>query len=183
MKIDMKNQVIWNKPPDEILTAYQKSYVDKVPAGNLPDILRLNGEKTLELLRNLTETERKYIYADGKWSIAQILVHIIDTERIFAYRALRIARGDKTPLPAFEENDYAKNSNANERDFEEILEEYDCVRKATVSLLKSFTNEMLQNIGVSSNMNVTVNAIIYMLAGHEIHHVKVLKERYLRRTS
>lgn len=176
----MKNQVIWNKPPDEILTAYQKSYVDKVPVGNLPDILHLHGEKTLELLHNLTETERKYLYSDGKWSIAQVLVHIIDTERIFTYRALRIARGDKTPLPAFEENNYVQNCNANERSFEEILEEYDCVRKATVSLLKSFTNEMLQNSGVSNNMNVTVNAIAYMLAGHDIHHVEVLKERYIR---
>lgn len=175
----MKNKIVWRKPSNEVLSAYQRTYIDKVPAGDLIGILYSNGQITLQLLQNISKEERSYVYAMGKWNIAEILVHIIDTERIFAYRALRIARGDKTPLPGYEQNDYIQNCNANERDFKEILEEFDSVRKATISLFKSFTNEMLKNSGVSNNMDLTVNEIAYMLAGHEMHHIEVIRKKYL----
>ena len=107
------------------------------------------------------------------------IVHISDSERIFAYRILCISRGDKTPLPGFEENDYANASNADKRNFTDILEEFQSVRHATVTLLKSFTNETLSNRGISNKTDISVHQLVYMLTGHEMHHQKVLKEKYL----
>ncbi|MBG8553935.1 DinB family protein [Hymenobacter guriensis] len=132
-----------------------------------------------QLLASLTDEQGLLRYAPGKWSIKESLVHMIDTERIFAYRALRIARGDTTALPGFEQNDYVPASGADDRPLTGILAEYDAVRAATLSLLDSLRPQDFERRGTASNNPVTVRAMAYILAGHEAHHLGVLQERYL----
>jgi uncharacterized damage-inducible protein DinB len=169
----------WTKPDPSEMTSYQRAYADLVPEGDLSLLLENNAKSTSQLMSSLSSEKLKYRYAAGKWSIPQILVHIIDTERIFSYRILRIARGDKTPLPGYEQDDYAKESGADERDFKDIVEEFLNVRRSTVSLLKSLYSKQLLYTGTSNNNPVSVRTLCYMLAGHEIHHIKVVKEKYI----
>lgn len=170
----------WEKPDPTILTSYQKSYVDQVPDGPLPTILEQNGRDTVAFLRSLPAEKIKYRYAPGKWSIAELVQHLTDCERIFAYRMLCIARGEQTPLPGFEENDYARESGADQRSFSDILDEFSTVRTATVSLLKSFSDTQLDRKGTSNGKPAFVRSLAFMVAGHELHHIKVIKERYLK---
>lgn len=172
--------VNWTKPEPIELSSYQRVYADLVPVGDLPLLLENNGASTSKLITSLSSEKLKYRYAEGKWSIPQIVAHIIDTERIFTYRILCMARGDKTPLPGFEENDYAKESFADERNFSDIVEEYSHVRKATISLLKSLNAKQIFNTGIANNNPVSVRTMCYMIAGHEIHHLNVIKEKYLK---
>ena len=118
-------------------------------------------------------------YAENKWTIKEILVHIMDDERIFMYRALRIARNDKTPLPGFEQDDYVPYSRANERSLANIFREYKTVRNATLSLFNSLSKEDLMRVGTANNHHVNVRALAYHIAGHELHHLNIIKERYL----
>jgi uncharacterized damage-inducible protein DinB len=120
-----------------------------------------------------------YRYAEGKWTIKDIIQHVIDTERIFAYRALRISRNDITPLPGFEENDYVENTKANERGIQDLLAEFSAVRYATLFLFKSFSEEQLKRIGTASGTAISVRAIGFIIIGHQKHHQNVFQERYL----
>jgi uncharacterized damage-inducible protein DinB len=120
-----------------------------------------------------------YQYAEGKWTIKEIIQHLIDSERVFSYRALRISRNDKTPLPGFDENDYVSNSNGKERSLQSLLTEMAVVRQATLSLFNSFSQEQLTKIGIASNKEVSVRAIGFIIIGHQKHHQKVFSERYL----
>lgn len=171
--------ITWTKPNSSELSEYQKTYVNLVPDGNILKTLENNFQETLKLTANLSKEKLNFRYAPGKWSIPELILHICDCERIFAYRILCIARGDKTPLPGFEEDDYAKNSNAAARNFTDILEEFHSVRNATLTLLKSFTNETLSRRGISNKTDISVHQLIYMLTGHEMHHQKVIKGKYL----
>jgi hypothetical protein len=118
-------------------------------------------------------------YAEGKWTIKDIIQHLIDAERVFSYRAMRISRNDKTPLPGFEENDYVENTNANGRSIQDLLTELSAVRQSTLLLFKSFSEEQFGRIGVASNADVSVRAIGFIIIGHQKHHQKVFQERYL----
>jgi len=118
------------------------------------------------------------VYAPGKWTIKDILQHIIDTERIFTYRAMRFARNDKTTLPGFEENDYAEEAHANNRLLEDLLAELKTVRQSTLQLFTSFTDEMLQRTGIAFKSTISALALGFTLVGHQIHHLNVLEERY-----
>lgn len=118
------------------------------------------------------------VYAENKWTCRDILQHIMDTERILAYRALRFARNDKTNLPGFEEDAYGKEAKTNRRTLEDIFEESSVLRKSTVALFKSFTKEMLVNEGVCFNQKISVLALGFVIAGHPVHHRNVIKERY-----
>ena len=120
-----------------------------------------------------------YSYAEGKWTIKEIIQHIIDTERIFAYRALRISRNDKTPLPGFDENDYVDNTNAKRRGIQDLLSEFSAVRHSNLLMYKSFSDEQLRRIGIASNNEVSVRALGFLILGHLKHHQKVFQERYL----
>ncbi len=128
--------------------------------------------QSLELLKDQT-------YAPQKWTIKDIIQHVIDTERIFSYRALRFARKDATPLPGFEENFYALAANANHRSLKELLDEFSTQRKSTILLFHSFTDEMLHQKGVCFNDELTVNQIGFTIIGHHLHHLRIIKERYL----
>ena len=159
---------------------YYERYTALVPAGHNPlELLRTQPQQLRQLLAGLTEEQGRFAYAPGKWTLKEMLVHVIDTERIFAYRALRIARGDQTPLPGFEQDDYVPASGANERSLPDILAEYAAVRAATRSLLQSFGPEHLSRAGTASGQPVSVRALSFILAGHEAHHLHILQERYL----
>ncbi len=167
------------RPKDSEFAAHYKKYVDLVPRGSVLKAMQTQHKALVELIRGLSEEKLAFQYAPGKWTIKEILVHIIDAERIFAYRALRFARHDKTELPGFEENDYAPESQANLRTVESILKEYSVTRKATIEMFKNFTPAMLDRIGIASSNPMSVKALAFSIAGHELHHVNVIKERYL----
>tara|TARA_R110002126_G_scaffold150600_3_gene297429 strand:- start:657 stop:1172 length:516 start_codon:yes stop_codon:yes gene_type:complete len=150
-------------------------------AGNLDMIeeLEICLHDFIRFVQNIPMDKFDYRYAEGKWTIKDIIQHIIDTERIFAYRALRISRNDKTPLPGFEENDYVDNTNANDRNLQGLLTEMAVVRQATLSLFKSFSEEQLKRTGTASNTSISVRAIAFIVIGHQKHHQRVFQERYL----
>ena len=159
---------------------FYNTYIQLVPKGQDPlEQLRQQPATIKTLLGNLTEEQALFRYATGKWSIKESLVHIIDSERIFAYRALRISRGDQTPLPGFEQDDYVPASDADARPLANILHEYSAVRAATLSLFDSFTPETYERSGVASGGPLTVRALAYMIPGHEAHHIRLFRERYL----
>ncbi|NHM02000.1 DinB family protein [Flavobacterium difficile] len=151
---------------------------------NSTDDFILNLENQLEstslFFKSLPIDKLEYQYEVGKWTPKDILQHIIDTERIFAYRALRFARFDLTNLPGYEENDYANSANATNRTIGDLIEEYKVVRLASIHLFKSFSEKMLLNIGLANNAPASVRALGFIIAGHEIHHVTIIKERYLK---
>ena len=171
-----------HKPKAEEYPAYSHVYMDLLEDdGRILDHMRQNLSDLEELVDNLPEEKLLYRYAEGKWTIKEILVHLIDDERIFSYRALRYARNDPTPLHGFEENDYAYYSQANERSLESIFSEYKAVREATIALFENLPEDALMRSGLADgNINRrTVRALAYHLAGHELHHVNIIKERYL----
>lgn len=158
---------------------YYGKYVDRVPDGDLLDTLRAQLDETLALVRGLPEERGGHRYAPGKWSIREVLSHVIDAERIFAYRALRIGRGDATPLASFDENAYAAASNADARTLAELAEELAHVRLGNLALFRSLDDEALARRGTASGGEVSVRALAWIIAGHERHHVALLRERYL----
>ncbi len=127
----------------------------------------------------LPESKGDYAYAPGKWTLKEVLQHVIDAERIFSYRLLRIARKDTTPLPPFAENDYVVNADANKRSFDSIKQEFLAVRKASNLLIESLTAMQLSNRGIVSGTETSANAIAFILFGHLMHHKAVIEERYL----
>ncbi len=158
------------KPYIEILGKDVKSIVSH---------LESSLEKALILLASLPEEKLQYRYADGKWTIKELIQHIIDAERVFGYRALTFGRKDTTPLPGFEENDYVENSSANGRPYNDLLEELKSVRLSTISLFKSFNESNLENRGVASGKSMSVRALGYVTSGHLLHHIKIIEDRYL----
>jgi len=163
---------------DEHVPYYQK-YIDRVPDGDIVVTLASQVENTLSFLRTVSEENAGRAYAEGKWTIKQVLGHLIDTERIFTYRALCVGRNDKTWLPGFEQDDYVANANFNARTLESFIEELVSVRRATVNLFKHFTDEEWRRRGIANQKEISARAIAYMAAGHELHHLEILKTRYL----
>lgn len=127
----------------------------------------------------ISDKKLGFAYAEGKWTLAEAIVHIIDTERIFQYRSLRIARNDKTPLPGFDQDDYVPQSNASGRSTTSLIEEYKAVRDATITLFSSFDEEAMLRIGIASDSKMSTRALGFIISGHQAHHVKIIKERYL----
>lgn len=159
---------------------YQEAYIKLVSnEWSLAEELEVSLHNFIHFVRDITMDKYDYRYAEGKWTIKDIIQHIIDTERIFAYRALRIARGDKTALPGFEENDYANAAQADRRHLQELLTELSMVRQSTIFMFKSFREEDLLNMGTASGYNISARAVGFLIIGHQIHHMNVFKERYL----
>lgn len=158
---------------------YYGTYIQKTGVLSLKDDLKNSGEKTISFFKRIPSNKLEYRYADGKWTIKEIIQHLMDAERIFTYRALRIARKDQTPLPGFEQDDYVLPSQANKRSIEGLINEFKAIKAATVSLYDSFSDEMLMALGKASNSPISVRAIGFIIMGHEIHHCEVIKERYL----
>lgn len=171
-----------DKPIPGEFPAYSSIYLDLLEDdGKILHHLWSNFVTIKKFIYSLPEEKLYHRYAKGKWTIKEILVHIIDDERIFSYRALRYARNDKTPLPGFEENDYAIYSKANERGLESIFDEYEAVRKSTIALFEYLPEDCFMRTGMSvGNINNrTVRGLAYHIAGHELRHFNIIKERYL----
>ncbi len=168
-----------SKPVDGTFPTYFKNYIDLVVEDNLKDALKNQESDINNFFVSIPEAKSNDPYAPGKWTLKELLQHIIDTERIFNYRALALARKEKNSLPGFDENEYAANSNANNRNWKDLCEELIAVRKATVILFNSFTDEVLHHSGFANNKPVTVLALGYVIAGHLNHHKKIVEERYL----
>lgn len=164
-----------NEYPD-----YFTGYINEVQGNDPLRNLENQYQEIQSLLQNLSEEEAVSTYETGKWSIKEVLGHIIDSERVMAYRALCIARKEKKPLPGFEQDDYVKAANFNERKLLNLLEDYRIVRKSTMILFNNFTEEMYNQKGIANEGKVTVLSLLYIIAGHEFHHLKILKERYLK---
>lgn len=174
----MKNPIIARPAEDEYFHYYGK-YVALVEGADILASLEKQIAETQTILETISEEKAAFRYAKDKWSIKELLGHIIDSERIFAYRALRIARGDETPIEGFEQDDYVINSNYDNCVLENLAEEFAIVRQSTRFLLKNLTEEAWNRRGTASDKPVSVRALAYMIAGHEIHHINILKERYL----
>ncbi len=157
-----------------------EKYVSLVHENSILEALKNQYQPALNVLQSITEQKSTYAYAPGKWSIKELLQHIIDAERIFNYRALCIARGEQQSLPGFEENDYAAKSNAAARKWDDLLNEFVAVRNSTKILFKSFTEEMLNARGISNGNPATVNSFGFITVGHLQHHLNILQERYLQ---
>ncbi|SDU02597.1 DinB superfamily protein [Polaribacter sp. Hel1_33_78] len=132
-----------------------------------------------DVLRNLPVEKHNFSYAEGKWTIKELIQHIIDTERVFSYRALCFARNDNTSLPGFDQDVFVENDNANDRNYYDLLNEMEVLRKSSIQLFKSFSDEALLRVGVASNNKISVRALGYLFSGHQMHHLNIIKERYL----
>ena len=166
--------------PAEQGAAYMERYIKLVPDdGNLLIHLEDIFSETEELINPLSEEKMKYRYAPGKWTIKDMLLHLSDTERIFVYRALRFSRGDETPLPGFEESQYAMYACANDREKEDIMREYSLVRESSIAFVESLSDEALNRKGIANNNSLSVRYIVNLIYGHHKHHLNILRERYL----
>jgi len=175
----MKTKSI-EKPKEGEYAPYAIMYIGLLPDdGQILKHLKNNFKATKDLLLSLPEETLNSRHEDGKWTIKELLVHIIDDERIYAYRALRFARNDKTELPGFEQDDYAVYSGANERGIRDIVKEFETVRNATISLFQNLDRDALTRSGVANGNVMSVRAAAYHIAGHELRHVQLIKERYL----
>lgn len=161
---------------------YYSRYINLVPEGDIISLLEEQLKQTLTLLGSTSEDRAGYRYAPEKWSIKEMVGHMIDAERIFSYRALRFARGDKTPLPGFEQGDYVPNA-AHDKcrlaELAELAEEFGHVRRATIMMFRHLDEAAWNRRGIASENEVSVRAAAYIIAGHELHHTKILKEKYL----
>jgi DinB family protein len=158
---------------------YYSRYIDRVPAGDIVEILRNQIVETSKFLRDIPSDRTTSGYAPGKWTIRDIVGHLADTERIMSYRALRFARGDRTPVPGFEESDYAPFAHASEREMADLVSELQLVRAATVALFAGLPADAWRRAGSASGNEITVRALAAVIAGHERHHLAVIRERYL----
>lgn len=164
--------------PDEYAPNFA-NYINAVPDGEPVKLLESQLADWLRVLNSLEEEAGDFRYAPGKWSIKEMLGHVSDAERIFAYRLLRIARGDKTPLPSFEQDDYIKVANFSSRRLTGLAAEFEAVRRATLLLASSLDEQALQRKGTASNNPISARALLFIIAGHDRHHWKILQEKYL----
>ena len=167
------------KPQPSDFPVYFGRYISQVTTDSLSEAVKEYTEALSTFYTNLPEEKADYSYAPGKWTLKELLQHVVDTERIMSYRLLRIARKDKTPLASFDENTYAENSLAGTRSFASIKEEFIPLRKSTDLLIQSLNEEQLSAEGVASNNPVTANAVGYIIFGHMLHHKNVVEEKYL----
>lgn len=156
------------------------TYINHVRENNLANAFQTHQTDLISLLKSIPPEDWNYRYAEGKWSIAEVVQHVIDAERIFCYRALCIARQDKISLPGFDEDNYARASRAGRRAKEELLEELSVVQRSSAQLFASFDEEMLEENGISNGKSIYVRAIGNIIIGHTLHHKKILSERYLK---
>ncbi len=163
----------------ETIPHFYKNYVKQVEETDLLQALRISGHRALELVHTIPDTKKDFQYAAGKWTIREVLCHMIDAERIFGYRALRFARNDKTALSGWEENHYAPQANAAGRSLQKIAAEMAHLRSTTIDMFESFTPEMLVRKGIANNNELSVVALGFIIAGHETHHSQILTDRYL----
>ncbi len=168
-----------NRPAPTEYADYYAGYVGGVPDGEILTLMQSELDRTSSLLRGLTPGQASHRYGEGKWSVKEVVGHIIDAERMFGYRAHCFARQDPAPLPGFDQEDYAKSSNAADRPLAELVDELNAVRQSNIALFRSLDDAMWSHRGIGSDCEFTVRALAYIIVGHEIHHRSVIEERYL----
>lgn len=166
------------RPAQDEFAPYYAPYVAAVPDGDVTRTLAHQGDSFLARLKDQSEAQANHAYAEGKWTVKQVVQHITDAERIFAYRMLRIARGDATPLSSFDENAYAAAGGANDRPLDTLLGEYAAVRGATLALLRWMPEDAWTRRGTASGKEVSVRGLAWITAGHAMHHERMLVEKY-----
>ena len=171
--------VTLERPPSSEYAPYHAGYVASVPEGDIFEILSRQGTQFPEFLRSIGEGRGDYRYASDKWTVKEMIGHVNDTERVFAYRALRFARGDETPLASFEQDAYVPTGNFNARTLESLADEFAHLRAATLDLYYHLDTDALGRRGSASGFVVSVRAMAYVIAGHVAHHERVLREKYL----
>jgi len=169
-----------SKPLPSEYAPYAAKYVAKVPNGPVLEILDYLKESTYNFFSRMTTTQADYAYAEGKWTLKQVLGHMIDTERVFSFRAFCFSRGDQSHLPGFEQDDYVANATFETRSIQDLAHEFKVVRESSIYIYSNLTEEQQLLIGTASNHPVSVRALVYMTIGHEIYHLDLIKERYIR---
>lgn len=169
----------YDRPEASEYASFYAGYIAKVPAGDLLRTLEAQPGEYAKTLGGLPEARGNFAYAPGKWTIKELVGHVVDAERVFSYRALRIGRGDTTPLPGFDEKTWVPNSGAGARTLADLLAEFRAVRGATLALLRHLPADAPERRGTASDKEVSVRALAWIITGHAIHHLGILRERYL----
>ena len=168
-----------NRPERTEYDPYYERYVSLVENEAILDTLGTQSIKLNALFSGMREQRGEFRYAEGKWSIKELLGHLIDGERMFCYRLLRISRGDQTPIEGFEQDGYIENAHSDQRSFSDLLDEFSLLRRANIIFVKNLTPEAWARVGTANNVEISVRALVYIMAGHIEHHLAILKERYL----
>jgi uncharacterized damage-inducible protein DinB len=166
------------RPQSSEYAPFYNSYIAAVPEGDVVALLRQSGRELLDAVAAIPEDRGGFRYAEGKWSIREVLGHLIDAERIFSYRVMRIARGDRTPLPSFDENEYVKTAGSDARTLASLMREFGAVRESSVQLFESLPDDTWGRFGVAGGKDISVRALAYITVGHAMHHLRILRERY-----
>ena len=167
------------RPSANDYAPYYSRYIDLIEGENILHLLNEQSIKTQQILNSFPEWKGNYASAEGKWTVKQVIGHLMDVERIMAYRALCIARNEKKPLPSMEQDDYVREGRFNERELFDLNYEFRLIRETNMLLFKSFDEEILSRKGIAAEKEVSVLALLFIIAGHEKHHIDVLKEKYL----
>jgi hypothetical protein len=170
-----------DRPEPSEYFEYYGRYIDLVPEGDIISVLESELGRTLDILERVPAQLEEYRYQPGKWSVREVIGHVIDAERVFQNRAFHFARRDPAPLPSMEENDYARVSNAGGRPLKELAQEFEAVRRSSIALFKGLDDEAALLSGTAAGYGFSVRSTAYIIAGHEMHHRSVLEERYLQR--
>jgi hypothetical protein len=168
---------------DALAAEFYQGYISQAPDEDVSKAIEKNSRNFRKLMKKIPRKKIDYAYAEGKWTIRELVQHIIDAERVFSYRATSIARKDPTPLPSFDENIWAANAHAKDRSWKELIGEFRSLRASNEILFSALSEEQLRSIGTASNKQINVLALGYIIAGHVEHHLGIIKERYLRKKS
>lgn len=167
-----------NHPQPDEYDDFYSGYINLIDTSNVIETLIQQGQEIFSLIEILSEDEAAYRYTEGKWSVQEVLGHLIDTERIMAYRALCISRGEEKSLPGYDQDEYVKQAEFGNRSLQSMSAEYDALRNANISMFSSFNQEQINRKGTANQVKVSVRALAYIIAGHEKHHLNILEEKY-----
>jgi DinB superfamily len=169
-----------SRPDPSEYAPYYEKYISLVPSGDIVSVLESLLDSSQALLRSVTEELGDHAYAPGKWSLKEVLGHLSDSERIFGYRILRISRNDQTPIEGFEQDDYVRNGPFRNCKLADLAEDFAVVRRSTLRLLRNLADQAWLRRGVANKNEVSVRALAYITAGHELHHIAIVRDKYLR---
>lgn len=170
-----------HRPTTQEYPEIYQEYLNRLPEGDILYLLEKQAVDLRYMFKHISDERAEESYAEGKWTMKEVLQHLIDAERIFGYRALCFSRNEKSPLPGWDEDRYVYNSLANIRPLENLLDEYDLTRRSNLVLFRSFTFEMLNNEGEASGRRMTLRGLVHIMAAHELHHMHLLETRYLKK--
>ena len=173
------NGVRMTRPEPDESAEYYHAYIARVPDGDILETLARQHQEFVSRLRRIPEERGDHRYAEGKWTVKELIGHLVDTERVLGFRALAFARGDRTPLPGFEQDDYVERGNFADRTMADLTEEFESLRNSHLVLLRSFSDGIWMRRGTASGCEFTTRSVAWILAGHVMHHAEVLEERYL----